>query len=176
MRCNPRQSYQKWKAALMARTYSLHSSRKILRAAYGWYRKKGDSLPKPLYQQFESDLAACDQALLAGNREEASRLARQKEGVTQAHFKKTWMQYSLELAGALIVALIIALLVRLMWWEPYEIPTGSMPPTFKEQDHLTVTKTSFGINMPLVTDHFYFDPDLVQRTGIVIWSGDNIPL
>ncbi len=156
--------------------YSLNKTRKILRTSYNWYRKQGDILPKPLYTAFEHDLSACDKALLEGNREEASRLAHQLETFTSANFKKSWMQYARELAVALILALIIALLVRQMWWEPYEIPTGSMRPTFKEQDHLTVTKTSFGINIPLETDHFYFDPKLVQRTGVVIWSGDNIPL
>jgi signal peptidase I len=51
-----------------------------------------------------------------------------------------------------------------------------MRPTFKEEDHLTVTKTAFGINVPLETRHFYFDPALVQRTSIFIFSGDGIPL
>ncbi|MCE5318828.1 MAG: signal peptidase I [Parachlamydia sp.] len=155
---------------------SLNKARKILRTSYRWYRKKGDILPQPAYTAFENDLAACDKALLAGNREEASRLAQQLEKFTSVHFTKTWGQYAFELAFALILALAIALVVRTMWWEPYQIPTGSMRPTFKEQDHLTVTKTSFGINIPMETDHFYFDPKLIQRTGVVIWSGDNIPL
>lgn len=147
-----------------------------MRTSYRWYRKKGDTLPQPAYAEFEKELEACDKALLAHNREEASRLAKQLEQFTSVHFVKTWGQYAFELAFALVLALAIALVVRTMWWEPYEIPTGSMRPTFKEQDHLTVSKTSFGINIPLKTDHFYFDPKLVQRTGVVIWSGDNVPL
>lgn len=156
--------------------YSLNKSRKIMRTSYRWYRKKGDILDKPAYTAFENDLAACDKALLSHNKEEASRLAKQLEKFTSVHFTKTWGQYALELTLALVLALAIALVVRTMWWEPYEIPTGSMRPTFKEKDHLTVSKTSFGINIPLETDHFYFDPNLVQRTGVIIWSGDNIPL
>jgi signal peptidase I len=63
-----------------------------------------------------------------------------------------------------------------MVFEAYEIPTGSMRPTFREQDNVLVSKTNFGINMPFATDHLYFDPSLVQRTSIVIFSGDHIDL
>ena len=73
-----------------------------------------------------------------------------------------------------MLALVIATLVRQMWFENYEIPTGSMRPTFMEQDHLTVSKTQFGINVPLETKHFYFDPNLVQRTSIFIFSAENM--
>ncbi len=51
-----------------------------------------------------------------------------------------------------------------------------MRPTFKEQDHLSVTKTSFGLNIPLATEHFYFDPYLVQRLSVAIWSGMVYPI
>lgn len=90
--------------------------------------------------------------------------------------KKSYLETFKELLIAIVFALIIATIVRQMWFEPYEIPTGSMRPTFKEKDHLTVSKTAFGINVPLQTKHFYFDPSLVERTGIVIFSGDGVPL
>ena len=76
----------------------------------------------------------------------------------------------------LIVAVFIATLLRQVVFEAYEIPTGSMRPTFREQDNVLVSKTAFGINMPFATGHIYFDPSLVQRTGIVIFSGDQIDL
>lgn len=89
--------------------------------------------------------------------------------------KKSLYEYTKELIIALVLALVIAIVVRQMWFELYEIPSGSMRPTFREQDHLSVTKTQFGINIPLATDHFYFDPRLVERTGTIIFSGANIP-
>jgi signal peptidase I len=51
-----------------------------------------------------------------------------------------------------------------------------MRPTFAEQDHLLVSKTAFGINLPLQNKHLYFDPSAVKRGGVVIWSGANIDL
>lgn len=63
-----------------------------------------------------------------------------------------------------------------MWFELYEIPTGSMRPAFREQDRLSVTKTAFGLNIPLKTGHFYFDSKLVERGKVVVFSGDNLQL
>jgi signal peptidase I len=121
-------------------------------------------------------MASLDQALLNQQRPEANERARRLEQFAKEHCKKSIFDYAKELFFALIFALAIASVVRAMWFEPYEIPTGSMRPTFKEQDHLTVTKTAFGINVPFKTEHFYFDPDLVQRTSILIFSGDGLPL
>lgn len=156
--------------------YSLRKSRKILEWGYGWYKKKGDTLSENDYKAFEADLAALDAAYLKGDQKEADRLAKRVEVFTKAHFRKTPLQYLSEVFLALAFALAIAAVVRQSWFEPYEIPTGSMRPTFKEQDRLTVSKTQFGINVPLSTSHFIFEPDQVKRNGIVIWSGDNIPM
>src|SRR4029078_2337815 len=99
---------------------------------------------------------------------EADRLEHKVENFTNAHFNKSIWQYLLEVTTALVFALAIATVIRQSWFELYEIPTGSMRPTFKEQDHLTVSKTQFGINVPLKTSHFLFEPQDVQRNGIVI--------
>ena len=158
-----------------SRKYPLYKSRRIMKAGYDWYIKKGNQLPPDELAWFESNLKALDQALLTGNRQEADQYARQIEGFCQTHFSKSFLNYATELVVAVAVALVIAIVIRQMWFELYEIPTGSMRPTFKEQDHLTVTKTAFGLNMPLATEHLYFDPDLVQRLSVVIWSGDGVP-
>lgn len=155
---------------------SLGKAHHILKQTYRWYKRKGKSLSLPLMKELETDMQACDAAILSQDRETASNLALKLEEFSSTHFKKTPLDYTKEILIALVLALAIATLVRQVWFELYEIPTGSMRPTFKEQDHLTVTKTAFGINFPLQTNHIYFDPDLVQRTGVVIWSGDDIPL
>lgn len=156
--------------------YSLHKSRQILKSSCKWYKKKGSSLPADKLQLLENDLEKLDQAILSKDKVEADKYAKQIESFGEIHFKKTVFDYITEFAFALIFALVVATIVRQMWFEPFEIPTGSMRPTFKEQDHVTVTKTAFGINVPLEPKHFYFDPKLVQRTSIFIFSGDNLPL
>lgn len=160
----------------MFKTYSLRKSKGILKTCYAWYQKKGQTLPPSQLAALEHDLENLDQAILRGDRKEAETLAKKLELFNDSHHKKSILDYAKELAIALVLAFLIAVVVRQMWFELYEIPTGSMRPTFKEQDHLTVSKTTFGINIPLKTEHFYFDPALMQRTSVVIFSGDGLPM
>jgi signal peptidase I len=157
-----------------SKLYSLRKSHQIFRASYKWYKKKGDILSPTDYEVFKNQLQDLYAALQAKDRELSNNLAREVEDFCSAHFSKSAVEYLSELGIAIFIALIIAVVVRQSWFELYEIPTGSMRPTFEEKDRLTVTKTSFGINIPLMTKHLYFDPSLVQRGGVVTWSGDGI--
>jgi len=156
--------------------YSLRKSRHLLKTCYAWYKKKGGTFDKEMRASLEEDLEQLDQAVLRHDRETASTLARKVEALYDDHGKKSFWDYTSEIAIAIILALMIATVVRQVWFEQYEIPSGSMRPTFREQDHLAVTKTAFGINVPLQAAHFYFDPDLVQRTSVLIFSGHHINL
>jgi signal peptidase I len=160
----------------MARLYSLRKSREILHWSYSQFKKKGSTLPKEKLDEMQRDLKHLELAILNKDREKASNLTYKIVAFTNTNFKKTTVQYILEVAVAVIIALTIAIVVRQMWFELYEIPTGSMRPSFKEQDHLTVSKTAFGLNIPLMTDHFLFEPHLIKRGGVVIFSGDGISL
>lgn len=160
----------------MTKLYSLRKSRHILKNVYAWYKKKWSTLNPEQLDQLEHHLENLDQAIVCQDREKASHLGHIVEAFADKHVKKSVFEYGFEFIGALIFAIIIATVVRQSWFELYEIPTGSMRPTFKEQDHLTVTKTAFGLNVPLKTEHFYFDPNLVERTNVVIFSGDGLPM
>lgn len=161
--------------SLFSKFYSLRKSRHIFRASYKSYEKKGSNLSPTQQEMFKSQLRDLDQALANKDREKSDKIARELETFCAAHFAKSWLEYTFELVVAVAIALAIATVVRQTWFELYEIPTGSMRPTFEERDRLTVTKTAFGLNIPLMTKHLYFDPNLVQRAGVVIWSGDGIP-
>lgn len=155
--------------------YSLRKSGQVLRLAFNWYETDGAKLNPEERTEIEKRLEALQTALKNQDREGADEQARQLSSFCHETFKKPWWRTLFEFGVALGAALLIATVVRQVWFEPYEIPTGSMRPTFEELDHLTVTKTAFGLNIPLQTAHFYFDPGLVQRTGVVIWSGEGIP-
>lgn len=157
------------------RLYSLKKSRIILKNNYSSYQKNRHQLSASDLKEFEDLLQHLDEAILKNDRTEADRLARETENFSSGRFKKSPFNYLLELLFAIAIALVVATIVRQTWFELYEIPTGSMRPTFEEQDHLTVTKTAFGINIPLKAAHFYFDPSLVQRSSIIIWTGEGIP-
>lgn len=155
--------------------YTLSKSREILLSRYKWYKNHGGNLSQDERDKLETEMSALDKALLDKNRVLADQISHILESYGNICIKKRILNRSLQLFFSITIALIIALSVRQMWFELYEIPTGSMRPTFREQDHLTVTKTAFGINVPLKTEHFYFDPDLVKRSSIVIFSGENLP-
>lgn len=157
--------------------YSLHKSHKILKEANAIYAKRWRELAPQELERVESELKQLEEAIGQKNRVEADRRARSlNERFISVYATKSPFAYFKELVIAIVVALIIATVVRQMWFELYEIPTGSMRPTFKERDHLIVSKTTFGINFPLRTDHLYFDPNLVQRASVLIFSGDGIDL
>ncbi|MGC1879195.1 MAG: signal peptidase I [Rhabdochlamydiaceae bacterium] len=156
--------------------YSLRKSRHVLRQAVHRFRKKKKGLSPENRTLLTEALAALQKEIMNGDREKADALAKQIESLGDVHLKKRSWDHLKELVCALAFALIVAILVRQMWFEFYEIPSGSMRPTLKEQDRLVVTKTDFGINIPLRPAEFYFDPDLVQRNSIVIFTGENMDI
>ena len=158
------------------RIYSLRKSKKVYLHIYHLTRKQKKKLAEKTYQELSLKLAALEEALLKQEREKADRLAKDLENYAKVHLRKSPFEQVRDLVFALGFALLIAVIVRTMWFEFYEIPSGSMRPTFREQDRLVVSKTDFGINIPLTTKHFYFDPDLVQRSGIFIFTGANMDI
>lgn len=89
------------------------------------------------------------------------------------HFPGKWL---IETVLTLSIALSLAILIRQMWFELYEIPTGSMRPTFKEQDRVFVSKTAFGLNTPLSTSHIAFSHDRLKRGSIVVLTTDKLDM
>lgn len=45
--------------------------------------------------------------------------------------------------------IIVIIFLRQTWFEPFQIPTGSMRPTLKELDRLVVAKNQLGSTFPL---------------------------
>lgn len=159
-----------------SKLYSLRKANHVLHSTLSAYNKRGKKLSTEQKEIFKENITKLKAAIDAKDRQNADLLARKAEQFSHTYLKKSFFDYTFELIVALIFALAVATVVRQMWFELYEIPTGSMRPTFFEQDHLTVSKLAYGINTPLKTEHLYFNPELVQRTSIVIFSGDKIPV
>lgn len=115
-------------------------------------------------------------AILNHNRELASDLAKSAELFAKTHLKKGLLSHLSESLFALVFALLFAIVIRQTWFELYEIPSGSMRPTFKEQDRLVVSKTQFGLNIPLSTSHLLFSPAEVKRMGVITFTGKNMDI
>src|ERR1700722_7968836 len=50
--------------------------------------------------------------------------------------------------GSLLVAVIVALAIRWLFFEAYVIPSGSMLPSLLIQDHIFVNKLIYGLRVP----------------------------
>jgi signal peptidase I len=156
--------------------YSLRKCKHILRHAFHQYKRKKKQLSPEIATLIKEALLALQEEIVYEHREKADELAKHIESLSAVHLKKTVWDHFRELICALVFALIVAVLVRQIWFEFYEIPSGSMRPTLKEQDRLVVSKTDFGINFPLRPAELYFDPNLVQRNSIVIFTGENMDI
>ena len=115
-------------------------------------------------------------AILNKDREIASSLAQESEEICKVHLKKSFFLKSKDYSVAFAVALTLAFFIRQTWWENYEIPSGSMRPTLMEKDKLVVSKTQFGINIPLRAAHMLFEPENVKRMGMVAFTGEGMPI
>jgi signal peptidase I len=156
------------------RLFSLRKSRATLLNAFSLYKKKGDTLTLIARETLENLLATLDTAIHDRDREKASSHAQEVQSFVTSSFPRTIFSHLKEIAVALVFALIIATVIRQMWFEPMEIPTGSMRPTIMEKDRLIVHKTTFGLNVPLLAEHFFFDASRVKRTSIIIFRPENI--
>lgn len=58
--------------------------------------------------------------------------------------KKFWS----EGPGSLVVAVMVALMIRWLFVEAFVIPSGSMLPTLLVNDHIFVNKASYGVRVP----------------------------
>jgi len=156
--------------------YSLKRSTHILRRTAHLLQRKRKKLSHEVALRLSEALHALQDAIMKRDRTGADTCAREVESLAGIYLRKTFLDQVRELVFALGFALVVAIIVRQMWFEFYEIPSGSMRPTFKEQDRLVVSKTNFGINCPLRLNQFYFDPQLVKRSGVIVFTGEEMDI
>ncbi len=155
--------------------FRLRKYNKIFKHNYHLYQKK-KKLSEESKSHIEKLLKELQEALYCKNEDLSKKKAKELEFAAGTLLAKTPFEKGKNLVVAISVALFLAILIRQVWFEPYEIPTGSMRPTLKEKDRLVVSKTAFGINIPLSTNHLYFSPDLVKRNGIIVFTGENMDI
>lgn len=158
----------------MKNRYYLKKAKKILFSVYHRYQKKKKGLEPPQAEAVKKDLLALQSAILQKDALKAVELGHVAQNTAQKYLKKNIFEQVRDFTLGLGGALLIAVLIRQVWFELYEIPTGSMRPTFKEQDRLSVSKTDFGINTPLSPGHLYFNPALIKRNNIVIFTVEDM--
>ena len=155
-------------------TLLLSRARRSLRQVHRLYRKKASGLNRSDQELLKSQLVDLQSAIVGKKADLAKTLAAQLESSAHRLLQKNSWEKSRDFILGLVFALCVAIPIRQMWFEFYTIPSGSMRPTLKEADALIVSKTDFGMNTLTTTSHLYFDPTLVKRGEIVIFSVDHM--
>lgn len=158
------------------KTYSTRKCKRILKEGILRYKKLQQKLSKEKLSDLEKKLELLEQAIASKDAEKSTEIAKKLEEFLKSSGKKGKGEQVKEFVFAIVLAIVVAAFVRQMWFELYEIPSGSMRPTFKELDRVLVEKNAFGINTPFETSHLNFDPKLLKRGSIFVFSGDGIDL
>jgi signal peptidase I len=156
--------------------YTLKKSKKVLRQILRQYRRKAKILDPHAKEKIQTHLTSLQTSILQKDAHIADRLAHQLQETAKKLMPRSTVDKARDFITAIAVALVVAIVIRQMWFELYTIPTGSMRPTLKESDFLVVSKTDFGLNIPLQASHFYFNPALVHRGQIVVFTGENMDI
>lgn len=76
----------------------------------------------------------------------------------------------------LFIALVIALIIRSFFYEPFHIPSGSMKPTLENGDFIFVSKYdvgysrySFPFGFPIFKDRIFFNKDNLKRGDVIVF-------
>lgn len=73
-------------------------------------------------------------------------------------------------AEALIVAFVIAMVIRAFVLQAYRIPSSSMEDTLLKGDHILATKYNYGLTMPFSTYKFWGMDRVPKRGDIIIFT------
>lgn len=93
-------------------------------------------------------------------------LFKKKKKTFVADEKKPWYR---EWSEALIVAVILALIIRTFLFQAFKIPSGSMLDTLLIGDHLLVNKFIYGTHVPF-TDNSYLKLRDPQRGDVIVFE------
>ena len=92
----------------------------------------------------------------------------------QEKVKPSLAQTIKEYGQAIILAVVLALIVRSFVLQAFQIPSGSMIPTFLEGDRVLVSKFAYGIRNPF-NNNVWIETGLPERFDVVVFIYPNEP-
>ncbi|MCH9617709.1 MAG: hypothetical protein SP4CHLAM5_10920 [Chlamydiia bacterium] len=156
------------------KNYSLKKSLSIFFHATKTLEQKQHSIGSEEKKNLEFRLSKLQDAINKRDKAAASKEAKEIEPLLKKYFPLSGLKKSINGFAMLCVALFFAIVIRQTCFEFYEIPTGSMRPTFKECDRVVVSKAQFGINVPLTAKHLSFSPEAVKRMGTIVFTAEGL--
>ena len=82
--------------------------------------------------------------------------------------KPTFWQVCLEWGQAILLAVVLALVIRSFVLQAFQIPSGSMIPTFLEGDRVLVEKFAYGLRNPL-NNRVWLEIGRPERWDVVVF-------
>ncbi len=111
-----------------------------------------------------TDNAKIEKELLAISEKENTLEEQEKPHAPPLNAREEWTEF----LKTAMIAVVLALLVRTFFFEPFNIPSGSMKPTLEVGDYLFVYKPAYGFS------RFSFPLGMAPIEGRV-WSGEKEP-
>ena len=118
-----------------------------------------DALQEATQQALGADLQALQQTSIALDALHKKFYLRRKSSLRE---------YIESVGGAVLVALVL----RAFWVEPFQIPSGSMIPTLRVGDFIFVSKSHYGIKLPF-TNLMLWEYRRPSRGDIIVFSHPN---
>ncbi|MFT5430755.1 MAG: signal peptidase I [Myxococcota bacterium] len=98
-----------------------------------------------------------------------TRLVREVEKLVDRHLGFARSSIGWEFAESLLIAFVIALFIRGLFFEAFQIPSGSMIPTLRVGDRIFVSKFVYGVDIPF-TDIRVFDWRKPARGEVIVFE------
>lgn len=112
---------------------------------------------------------AVDAAVASADSDRLSGALQRLDGLWDAHLSPRRGALVLGYVRSILVAIVIALLIRAFVVEAFQIPSGSMVPTLLVGDHIFVSKLAYGIRIPFTTVRLV-ELDTPRRGDVIVFA------
>jgi signal peptidase I len=133
---------------VVRRNHTQKDSKLLLRETQRCLKSHGDRLRPEQREDLERSAAALAASRDAGDWDEAFATLQSLDGKLEQYFASVRKSTAREYAESIVVAVLIALLLRSFVVEAFKIPSGSMIPTLQVGDHIFVNKFIYGLRIP----------------------------
>lgn len=150
-------------------TYSRSEARRILKQTRQLLARARKKLPEPVHTRALQTLAELQTAIDARDAEAINTAAVLVTTLADGPLAFARKSKTVEFLESVSVALLLALALRGLVIEAFQIPSASMEPTLLVGDHLFVAKFSYGLRIPF-TNHYVVRWNDIDRGDIVVFQ------